>query len=66
MPWFQDDLRIVRPEFEADSACRSPIHFTDVSASSRAVFSVRGRRSTDCSGSKGGPSTMWADPMSGQ
>ncbi len=30
------------------------ICFTDARASSRAVFDIRGRRSTDCSGSKGG------------
>uniref|UniRef100_A0A673HHF8 Double-strand break repair protein MRE11 n=1 Tax=Sinocyclocheilus rhinocerous TaxID=307959 RepID=A0A673HHF8_9TELE len=37
-----------------ESTCRSPIRFTDANASSRAVFSIRGQRSTDSSGSKGG------------
>ncbi len=59
MPWFQDDLGVVRPEFQAgrlvESACRSPTRLTDASASSRAVFSESDRRSVDCSGSKGGP-----------
>ncbi len=55
MPWFQDDLGVVRPEFQAGSACRSPTRLTDASASSRAVFSESDRRFVDCSGSKGGP-----------
>ncbi len=36
------------------SACISPIYFTDATASSRVVFSVRGRRSTDFSSSNRG------------
>ncbi len=38
-----------------ESACKSHIRLTDASASSRAVFRDRDHRSTDCSGSKGGP-----------
>ncbi len=43
-----------RQEGLTDSACRSPIRFTEASASSRAVFNIREQTSTDCSGSKGG------------
>ncbi len=70
MPWFQDDLGVVRPEFQAagliESACRSPTRLTDASASRRAVFSESDRKFVDCSGTKGGPfkaSVHWADPM---
>ncbi len=59
MPWFQDDLGVVRPEFQAGRASRERLQvstrLTDASASSRAVFSESDRRSVDCSGSKGGP-----------
>ncbi len=36
-----------RKEGLTDSASISPMRFTDASASSRAIFSVRGQRSTD-------------------
>ncbi len=43
-PWFQDDLGVVRPKFQAsrvnERACRSPTHLTDASANSRG-FSTR-------------------------
>ncbi len=59
MPWFQDDLGVIRPNSRQvgliESACRSPTRLTDASASSGAVFSESDRRFVDCSGSKGGP-----------
>ncbi len=60
MPWFQDDLGVVRPEFQAGRASSRAAssrltRLTGASASSRAVFSGSDRRSVDCSGSKGGP-----------
>ncbi len=39
-----------RQEGLTDSACRSPIRFTEASASSRAVFNIREQTSTDCKG----------------
>ncbi len=41
-PWIQDDLGVVRPEFQASSvderACKSPTRLTDASANSRSVL----------------------------
>ncbi len=58
-PWFQDDLGVVRPEFQAsrvERACRSPTPLTDASANSRAVLNEIDLRLVDCNGSnKGGP-----------
>ncbi len=53
-PWFQDDLGVVRPEFQASRACRSPTRLTDASANSRAIFNESALRLEDCIGSNGG------------
>ncbi len=47
-----------RQEGLTDRACMFPRCFTDASASSKAVFNIRRRRSTDCNGSKGGLNTV--------
>ncbi len=44
-----------RQEALIDSAYKSPTRLTDTSASSRVVFSDKGRSSAECSSSKGGP-----------
>ncbi len=51
-PWFQDDIGVVRPEFQA---CRSPTRLTDASANSRTVFNESTLKHKDCNVSNGGP-----------
>ncbi len=56
--WFQDNLGVVRPEFQASrvdgKSCRSPTRLTDANAKSRVVLNESALRLVGCNGSKGG------------